>query len=103
MIPSVIIKIEKKEEKLTFKEFTEMMDQAEPEDRERLVDYLSKYAELQEIKIQLAMVGLDKNAIDDWAPSFIGKPMFLNSIINMFAYFGRDGLDAMVHELVYGR
>lgn len=88
---------------LEFEEVAEMLDQTKPEDRERLADYLNKYAELQKIKTQLSKSGLDKDAIEFWAPSFIGKPMFLNSIINMFAYFGRDGLDAMVHELVYGR
>jgi len=88
---------------LEFEEVVEMLDQTEPEDRKKLADYLSKYAELQKIKTTLRGSGLDEGAIEFWAPSFIGKPMFLNSIINMFAYFGRDGLDAMVHELVYGR
>lgn len=88
--------------KLTFKEFAEILDNMPLEDRARLFKFNQKWLELQDIKLQLATMGLDKSAINEWAFDFIGKPELLKAFIRLFAIFGLDGMDAMVHELVYG-
>jgi hypothetical protein len=48
------------------------------------------------------LVGLDKQAINEWAFDFLGKERLLKALIRMFFIFGKDGMDRMVHELVYG-
>lgn len=87
---------------MEFKEFVDLMDSMSTDERQELFDLLQRYAELKEIRIQLRLAGLDKDAVYTWGPEFMGKPKLLQALIRMFAFFGRDGMDQMIHELVYG-